>query len=35
MFHVGDKSGQIGQHCSIANSICYKFSAVYVALAAV
>ena len=34
-FHVVDKSGQIGQHCSPTNSIRHKLNAVYVVLAAV
>ena len=34
-FHVVDRSGQIGQHCSPTNSIHHKLSAVYVVLAAV
>ena len=35
IFHVVDRSGQIGQHCSPTNSIRHKLSAVYVVLAAV
>ena len=34
-FHVVDRSGQIGQHCSPTNSIRHKLNAVYVVLAAV
>ena len=34
-FHVVDRSGQIGQHCSPTNSIRHKSNAVYVVLAAV
>ena len=35
IFHVVRRSGQIGQHCSPANSVRNKFSAVYVVSAAV
>ena len=34
-FHVVDRSGQIGHHCSPTNSIRHKLNAVYVVLAAV
>ena len=34
-FHVFDRSGLIGQHCSPTNSIRHKLNAVYVDLAAV
>ena len=34
-FHVVDRSGEIGQHCSPTNSIRHKLKAVYVVLAAV
>ena len=34
-FHVVERSGQIGQHCSPTNSIRHKLNAVYVVLAAV
>ena len=34
-FHVVDRSGQIGQHCSPTNSIRHKLNAVYVVLATV
>ena len=34
-FHVVDRSGQIGQHCSPKKSIRHKLNAVYVVLAAV
>ena len=35
IFHVVQRSGEIGQHCSPTNSIPHKFSDVYVILAAV
>ena len=34
-FHLVDRSGQIGQHCSPLNSIRHKLNAVCVVLAAV
>ena len=34
-FHVVDRSGQIGQHCSPTNSIRHKLNAAYVVIAAV
>ena len=34
-FHVVDRSGQIGQHCSPTNSIRHKLNDVYVVLAVV